>query len=162
MASLLREVHICHILAIFLVNFLVLCNGIPVMKYGKCHDLEKQLEEREEQANVVFTGTIKDISPDYQHPKMFKSLVEVKRVFKGNNIITDVPRDHSYHRKMVTVEGLGDPKICHSNPRKYDTRIFLVNKNGHGDLRLNSSLIRITLQNLAMTDSAVKGKYPVL
>ena len=149
------HLHIGLIVLIVLVN-LYLSYGIPVSKYGKCHDLEKNLETREETANAVFTGTVRDIFPDYQHPNMLKAEVEIKRVFKGTNVILNAP--HTHHKKRVVVDGLGDPFICHSMVRKHDSRIFLVNKNGNGELRLNSSLVRITLNNLEQAESAVKGK----
>ena len=149
------HLHIGLIVVIILAN-LHLTNGIPLMKFGKCHDLEKNLETREETANAVFTGTVRDVYPDYQHPSMLKAEVEIKRVFKGSNVVLNAP--HVHHKRRVVVDGLGDPHICHSMVRKHDSRIFLVNKNGNGELRLNSSLVRITLNNLEQAESAVKGK----
>lgn len=150
------HLHLGFIALIGLANLHHLANGIPVSKYGKCHDLEKNLETREEVANAVFTGTVRELYPDYQHPNMWKGEVEIKRVFKGGNVILNAP--HAHHKKRVVVDGLGDPHICHSMARKHDSRIFLVNTNGHGELRLNSSLVRITLNNLEQAESAVKGK----
>ncbi len=144
---------------ILLIGIVQIC-AIPVSKYGKCHDLEKNLESREELANAVFTGTVRDVVPDYQHPSMFKGEVEIKRVFKGGNVIRTAP--HVHHKRRVMVDGLGDPHICHSMVRKHDSRIFMVNANGHGDLRLNSSLVRITLNNLEHAESAVKGEFSLI
>ena len=151
------QLHIGFIIVfIVVVNLQHFADAIPVSKYGKCHDLEKKLEVREEIANAVFTGTVRELYPDYAHPNMWKGEVEIKRVFKGTNTILNAP--HLHHKKRVVVDGLGDPHICHSMARKHDSRIFLVNTNGNGELRLNSSLVRITLNNLEQTESAVKGK----
>ena len=121
-----------------------------------CHEMT--IEKAEEEANVIFTGTIRDIMLDNEHPNMKKAQVEVKRVMKGYNIIKTIPSEFPSRRKMVMVEGIDDPHICHSSARKYDTRIFLVNKGHTGELKLNSSLVRITLNNIIRADAAVKGK----
>ena len=63
------------------------------------------------------------------------------------------------------VDGIGDPHICHSTARRYDSRIFLLNKAesaeaaAEGELKLNSSLVRLTLRNLEIADAAVKGEF---
>ena len=110
------HLHLGFIALIGLANLHHLANGIPVSKYGKCHDLEKNLETREEVANAVFTGTVRELYPDYQHPNMWKGEVEIKRVFKGGNVILNAP--HAHHKKRVVVDGLGDPHICHSMARE--------------------------------------------
>ena len=116
---------------------------------------------------MVFSGTVKALYPDYVHPSMMKAQVEVKRVFKGNNVINSLPgmaphvrsRSRSpWHRRVVTVDGIGDPHICDSYARKYDTRIFLMDKLDNGELKLKSSLLRLTLNNLDRADAAVKGE----
>ena len=88
--------------------------------------------------------------------------MEVKRIIKGGNVINTLPginRFNPWQRKMVMVDGIGDPHICKSKARKYDTRIFMLNKNGNGELKLNGSLVRLTLHNLEVADAAVKGRY---
>ena len=120
---------------------------------------DKALEAREEQANVVFTGTVKSIFPDRQHPNMYKGEVEIKRIFKGDNVVYQLPLHLLHNKKMVMVDGFGDPHICESEIRKYDTRIFLANMGKNGELRLNSSLVRMTLNNLDHADAAVQGKW---
>ncbi len=134
-------------------------NGV----YKECEDLNDGLEKREEKANVVFTGTVKHLYKDYDHPDMYKGEVEIKRIFKGNNVIGQlpgmVPRGRPfYYKKKVMVDGFGDPHICESDVRKYDTRIFMADKLRNGELRLKSSLVRLTLNNLEHADAAVKGK----
>ena len=125
-----------------------------------CH--EKALELREEEANVVMSGTIRELYPDWQHPKMFKGEVEIKRVFKGDNEIRSMPgmaHARRLFRKMVTVDGFGDPRICDSKVRRHDTRIFLLKKKENGELKLESSVVRLTLPNIEQADAAVKGKF---
>lgn len=122
--------------------------------------VEQPLEYREEIANVVISGTVKDIMPDANGKNMYKSEIEVKRVFKGDNIVNAHVNfeDPITHHKMLMIEGFGDEGICDSNVRKFDTRIFLLNKGSNGDLKLNSSIVRISLRNLEHTDAVVKGR----
>ncbi len=122
--------------------------------------VEQSLEYREEMANVVISGTVKEIMPDDNGKKMYKSEIEVKRVFKGENIVNQFANyeDPISHHKMVMIEGFGDDEICENQVRRYDTRIFLLNKGTNGDLKLNSSIVRITLTNLEHTDAVVKGR----
>lgn len=144
--------------AIFLIIFLAphLVKGF--YKKG-CH--EKALEQREEEANIVMTGTVRELYPDWQHPNMYKGEVEIKRVFKGTNSIRQMPGMHNarrFFRKMVMVDGFGDPKICDSKVRRHDTRIFLLKKDDNGKLHLGSSVVRLTLPNIEQADAAVKGE----
>jgi len=130
-----------------------------------CH--EKPLEAREKNADVIFTGTIRDMEADWRHPDMQRAKVEIKRVMKGGYVLSRLPRlpvggMTVDHRRVVIVEGIGDPAICHSDARKHDTRIFLVNKASNGELRLNSSLVRITLDNIEKAEAAVNGKANLL
>ncbi|XP_041377630.1 agrin-like isoform X2 [Gigantopelta aegis] len=121
---------------------------------------EETLELREEHANVVISGTVREIIPDSNGDKMYKSGIEVKRVFKGNSIVDSVTNfeDPVSRHKMLMVEGFGDSSICDSEVRPHDTRIFLLNKGSNGALKLNSSIVPITLVNLEYTDALVKGR----
>ena len=122
--------------------------------------VEKDLESREEEANVVMTGTVRQLMADRKHPYQMKGEVEIKRVMKGNEVVNDIPTMHIHrgHRKMLMVEGFGDPHICDSRVLPHDTRIFLLNKGKNGELRLNSSLVRVSLNNLERTGAAVRGE----
>ena len=53
--------------------------------------LEQPLEAAEEQANVVFTGTVRNLERDWAHPDMMKAEVEIKRIFKGSNVVNQLP-----------------------------------------------------------------------
>lgn len=126
----------------------------------ECH--ERPLEVRERNADVIFTGTIRQLL-DPENDGLRRAKVQIKRVMKGGHILSRLPRiavdDRTTaqdHRKVVVVEGIGDPAICHSQAKTHDTRIFLVNKASNGQLRLNSSLVRITLDNIEKAEAAVK------
>jgi len=134
-------------------------HGRSIGRLANC--IHKPIELAEEDANVIFTGTVRGLYPDWKYPDMQKAQVEVKRIIKGKNVINQLPgisRFNPWVRKMVMVDGIGDPHICNSKARKYDTRIFMLNKNGNGELKLNQSLVRLTLHNLEVADAAVKGR----
>ena len=142
----------CLLLSLQSVSF------VAAVNYRHCSD--KPLETREEEANVIFTGTIRNLYTDWDRPRLKRAQVEVKRVMKGRNVINKLPGawpGNFWHRRIVTVDGIGDPHICDSRVRKYDTRIFMLGRGEHGELRLNSSLIRITLDNIKEADAAVRG-----
>lgn len=110
----------------------------------------KPLEKRESEADLVFTGTIERIK---RNPTLklangwYRANVRVKQVIKGNIKLEG---------SKVIVEGFGSKKICESDVKMKDSRIFLVNEGTNGRLRLNSSLIRINLDNLKKVLSAAK------
>jgi len=92
--------------------------------------------------------------------------VEIKRIIKGSDVLL-AGRRWTFNglgpRPRVLVAGIGDRAICNSAARKYDTRIFLVSRNaGSGQLRLNSSLVRISLNNIERTEAAVNGNLYAL
>lgn len=150
---------------------------------------ENTLESREELANVILSGTVKKLYPN-GHPGMMKGDIEVKRIFKGFNVINELTNDYknslsnarNYRelavdrnknraanaikdgvpkrgsQLMLTIDGFGDPKLCDTKVNKFDTRIFLLTKGDNGDLKLNSSVVRVTLRNLEHADAVVKGR----
>ncbi|KAF8794354.1 Agrin like protein [Argiope bruennichi] len=101
-------------------------------------------EKMDQSASMVFTGTVEKIYRS--RSATYRGVVKVKRVVKG---------DTSFADNTVIVEGFGDPNICHSDVRERDTRIFLVSLLDNGHLRLNSSVVRVTVSNL---DKAVAGR----
>jgi len=129
--------------------------------------VEKSLEAREANADVVFTGTVRDLLPmaldDARGDGLMRVRVEVKRVMKGAAVLTRVATgwtsdQHGSRRLVVDVRGIGDRAICNSDVRINDTRIFLVGKTSTGELRLNSSLVRISLDNIEQAEAAVNGE----
>lgn len=132
--------------------------------------LEKwSLEERHNRSQVVFTAVI-------ESEETTDSIdVRVKKVFKG--------LDRLWEGRLVRVEGLKNPALCPSRVRLRDTRIFLashpdVNQTSsvttppdesdplsdhHPEvltgirLRLNSSLISVSLRHLQQLRAFSKG-----
>ncbi|GIY22620.1 ntA domain-containing protein [Caerostris extrusa] len=116
-----------------------------------CKETET-LNEREERADVIFTGTVQKIyrkSPDRSFILDYNAVVLVKRVLKG---------DKKLQNNAVVVAGLGSRLICHSVVKERDTRIFLVIETENGFLKLNSSVLRISIPNLDIMDAVIKGK----
>jgi hypothetical protein len=136
--------------------------------YGPVNCKEEAIENREMKAQVIFTGTVRRLYDDYSNPDLFKAQVEIKRIMKGSDIINRLPGVYPetndiyypWTRRLVIVNGIGNPTICRSRVRKYDTRIFMTNEVvGHRELSLNSSLVRLTLDNIDHVVSAIKGKF---
>ncbi|GFS69603.1 ntA domain-containing protein [Nephila pilipes] len=113
----------------------------------------KTLNEREEIADIVFTGTVQKIywkSPDRSLILHYNAVVLVKRVLKG---------DRKLQSNAVVVSGLGNRLICQSFVKERDTRIFLVTEMDNGFLQLNSSLLRISIPNLDLIEAAIKVSF---
>lgn len=111
----------------------------------------KSLEKREKDVSLVFTGTVERIYKSQStHSGHYRGIVRVKRVIKGVKQFQD---------NRVIVEGFGNSKICVSEVKERDTRIFLVNPLANGRLKLNSSLIRVNLNNLRKAVAAAKSKF---
>ncbi|KAI5612250.1 agrin isoform X2 [Silurus asotus] len=123
---------------------------------------EKKLQEREEEANVVLTGTVEEIlNMDPVH-NTYSCKVRVWRYLKGKTIVKgDLLLDGG---NKVIIGGFGDPDICDNQVASGDTRIFFVNTAPEymwpmhrNELMLNSSLMRITLRNLEEVENCVEG-----
>ena len=136
--------------------------------YGPVNCKEESIENREMKALVIFTGTVRRLYDDYTSPGMFKAQVEIKRIMKGSDIINRLPGVYPdtndiyypWTRRLVIINGIGERSICRSRVRKYETRIFMTNEvPGHRELKLNSSLVRLTLDNIDHVVSAIKGEY---
>jgi hypothetical protein len=125
---------------------------------GAC--VESPLAIREELADVVMTGTVRALHPDDLDPTKQVAEVEAKRVMKGRYIVKALPgKLNRRRRKVVFIEGIGNPQFCESSVSKYDTRIFLLSTMSNGHLRLNSSVVRLTLRTIERTDAAIKSKF---
>ena len=79
--------------------------------------------------------------------------VRVKKIIRG---------DRRLENRSVQVRGLRDPRLCPSQVRPGDTRIFLadvdvVDGDGRLRLKLNSSLLPVTLRNLQKIRASVQG-----
>ncbi|ROL46837.1 Agrin [Anabarilius grahami] len=133
--------------------------------HGSCS--EKELEKREEEANIVLTGTVEEIlNMDPVH-NTYSCKVRVWRYLKGKTTVNgEVLLDGG---NKVMIGGFGDPDICDNQVATGDTRIFFVNlapeymwPNHKNELMLNSSLMRITLRNLEEVEHCVEGKNTFL
>ncbi|CAL1547221.1 unnamed protein product [Lymnaea stagnalis] len=120
-------------------------------------------------ANVVVSGKVVKLKADREHStrdnQMYIGEIEIKRVFKGGAVVDSVATvNHGILRdyQIVTVEGFGDPGICDNKVSERDTKIFLLNPAGNGDLKLNSSIMPLTLRNLDYVDAVVNGKNKIL
>ncbi|XP_054637122.1 agrin isoform X1 [Dunckerocampus dactyliophorus] len=126
---------------------------------------EKDLEDREEEANIVLTGTVDEIiNMDPVH-NTYSCKVRVWRYLKGKTSINrEILLDGG---NKVMIVGFGNPGVCDNQVATGDTRIFFLNpapvsmglehKNA---LMLNSSLMRITLRNLEDVEHCVEDKPP--
>ncbi|XP_058994152.1 agrin isoform X10 [Mustela lutreola] len=124
---------------------------------------ERALERREEEANVVLTGTVEEILNVDPVQHTYSCKVRVWRYLKGKDMVTQESLLDGGSK--VVIGGFGDPLICDNQVSTGDTRIFFVNpappylwpahKN---ELMLNSSLMRITLRNLEEVEHCVEDK----
>ncbi|KAM9830057.1 agrin isoform 7-T7 [Syngnathus typhle] len=128
---------------------------------------EKDLEDREEEANVVLTGTVDEIiNMDPVH-NTYSCKVRVWRYLKGKTSIDrEILLDGG---NKVMIGGFGNSGICDNQVATGDTRIFFLNPapesmgaEHKNELMLNSSLMRITLRNLEDVEHCVEAhKYLV-
>ncbi|KAG8505493.1 LOW QUALITY PROTEIN: Agrin, partial [Galemys pyrenaicus] len=124
---------------------------------------ERALERREEEANVVLTGTVEEILNVDPVQHTYSCKVRVWRYLKGKDVVAQESLLDGGNK--VVIGGFGDPLICDNQVSTGDTRIFFVNpappylwparKN---ELMLNSSLLRITLRNLEEVEHCVQGE----
>ncbi|XP_037096037.1 agrin isoform X3 [Syngnathus acus] len=126
---------------------------------------EKDLEDREEEANVVLTGTVDEIiNMDPVH-NTYSCKVRVWRYLKGKTSIDrEILLDGG---NKVMIGGFGNSGICDNQVATGDTRIFFLNPapesmgaEHKNELMLNSSLMRITLRNLEDVEHCVEDKPP--
>ena len=125
--------------------------------------IEDPLEIREQKSIVVISGKVlkKELDPNENHLEI--AHVQIKRVFKGTDVVDaisderpNVISDGSFN-KVIPIYGIGEATICKSSVNKGDTRIFMLNLEYFGNLRISSSIIRISSYNLDRTDAAVRG-----
>ncbi|TNN35636.1 Agrin [Liparis tanakae] len=124
---------------------------------------ETDLENREEEAKIVLTGTVDEIiNMDPVH-NTYSCKVRVWRYLKGKS---DVNREILLDGgNKLMIGGFGNPGICDNRVATGDTRIFFLNPaleamgpEHKNELMLNSSLMRITLRNLEDVEHCVEGK----
>ncbi|XP_034338203.1 agrin isoform X16 [Magallana gigas] len=114
------------------------------------------METREEMADVVVTGTVKSVSALQRGSKLYSAVVEIKRVMKGEDLLGESSVSNA--GQEVVVQGFGDPRFCENTVRVFDTRILMLGLDDGGILRLNSSVVRISLRNLDRVEHAVNDE----
>ncbi|XP_041654649.1 agrin isoform X2 [Cheilinus undulatus] len=145
----------------------LLVAGLLVALWQRCGAScpEKDLEDREEEANIVLTGTVDEIiNMDPVH-NTYSCKVRVWRYLKGKtNVNREILLDGG---NKVMIGGFGNPGICDNQVATGDTRIFFLNPapeymgpDHKNELMLNSSLMRITLRNLEDVEHCVEDKPP--
>uniref|UniRef100_UPI00358F0C2B agrin isoform X2 n=1 Tax=Myxine glutinosa TaxID=7769 RepID=UPI00358F0C2B len=123
-----------------------------------CRD--EPLESRESDAPIVLTGTVEKVQKHGLGSERFSCTVRVWRCLKGEGFLkgTEAPD----RRRIITVEGFGEPDICDSTVVLGDTRIFLLRPQpAPRTFRLTSSPLRVTLKNLKRVENAVED-HPLL
>uniref|UniRef100_A0A8D0BR09 Agrin n=1 Tax=Salvator merianae TaxID=96440 RepID=A0A8D0BR09_SALMN len=145
-----------------LVSWLLVASWLARSGEGSCPP-ERELERREEEANIVLTGTVEEIMNVDPVHQTYSCKVRVWRYLKGKEVVThEILLDGG---NKVVIGGFGDPLICDNQVSTGDTRIFFVNPAPHhmwpahkNELMLNSSLMRITLRNLEEVEHCVEDK----
>ncbi|XP_053546438.1 agrin isoform X2 [Bombina bombina] len=133
------------------------------LRSSRAYCPERDLEKREEEANIVLTGTVEEIMNVDPVHHTYSCKVRVWRYLKGRESVTnEILLDGG---NKVMVGGFGDPTICDNQVSTGDTRIFFVNPaprsmwpSHRNELMLNSSLMRITLRNLEEVEMCVEDK----
>uniref|UniRef100_A0AAQ4NYE8 Agrin n=1 Tax=Gasterosteus aculeatus aculeatus TaxID=481459 RepID=A0AAQ4NYE8_GASAC len=142
----------------------LLLAGLLVALWHRCSAgcPERDLENREEEANIVLTGTVDEIiNLDPVH-NTYSCKVRVWRYLKGkSNVNQEILLDGG---NKLMIGGFGNPGICDNQVATGDTRIFFLNPaleamgpEHKNELMLNSSLMRITLRNLEDVEHCVEG-----
>uniref|UniRef100_A0A8D0AQE6 Agrin n=1 Tax=Sander lucioperca TaxID=283035 RepID=A0A8D0AQE6_SANLU len=145
----------------------LLLAGLLVALWHRCAAScpERDLEDREEEANIVLTGTVDEIiNMDPVH-NTYSCKVRVWRYLKGKtNVNREILLDGG---NKLMIGGFGNPGICDNQVATGDTRIFFLNPapeamgpEHKNELMLNSSLMRITLRNLEDVEHCVEDKPP--
>ena len=128
---------------------------------------EEPIETREKKASVIITAKVMILMLDPNDNDLRIAKIQIKRVFKGSEIIHAIAderpnavSDDSYN-KVISIHGIGERSICENSVEKGDTRIFMLNLEYFGNLRLSSSVIHISAYTLDRTDAAVNGKLEI-
>lgn len=111
----------------------------------ECRD--KGPRRADEMPRVVLTGFVEQLYPG-DGDETYSGSVMIKRVLRG---------EQSLENSRVTIGGFGTQGFCHSNAKKRDTWIFLLNEVSNGYFRLNATLLKVTLPNLDRINAIIKG-----
>lgn len=152
----------------FVASFTIdrkLCNGISLERHEELVPIvisAHVINVTDSGNNDVIIDSESVTSPEYS------ALVQIKRVFKGNDLISKIPPVlpknglFSNYNKKITVYGFhsnGD-FVCVSDIRKGDTRIlFLDYSDVTQELELHPPIVPLSLYHLDRVGAAVKGKF---
>ena len=128
------------------------------------HCVEDPIEEREQKCIVIVSAKVLNKEPDPKNNELEIAHIQIKRVFKGGDVIDAIDDERANviskgrFNKVIPIHGIGERSICESSVDKGDTRIFMLDLEYFGNLRISSSVIPISSYNLDRTDAAVTGK----
>lgn len=142
-----EKTELAELIKMKLISIFVILFIFPAICSARRRRSENCRDKIHHNVDMVFTGTVEKLYRS--RSETYRGVVKVKRVIKGNTNFAD---------NTIIVEGFGDVRICHSDIRERDTRIFFVSETDTGHLRLNSSVLRVTTSNLDKAVSEVKGK----
>lgn len=113
----------------------------------ECRDLWPRRSEN--LPPVVLTGVVESLYPPPSGSLIPSGSVYVKWIHKGLKTLEGT---------RITIDGLGQPDPCLETIRKSDTLIFLLEPVTDGLFRLNSTAIRVNLNNLDRIQSLISDK----
>lgn len=140
-----------HLILLIVISVSIISEGrlrYKLRKRPECRD--KGPRRHEDLPDVVLTGFVQQIYHSYESGEIYSGSILVKRVLKGPKRLED---------NQITVNGFGDTELCHSNIRKRDTWLFLLTDVPGGAMKLNGTLLKVSLQNLDRLNALVKGKF---
>lgn len=116
-----------------------------------CTDMKMSLRRRVQRADIVLAGTVLDVLPE---PTGYtkQARIKLKRVLKGGHLMPN-------SSAIWYIGGLNDPVFCQSRVRVRDSRLFLLSRQNDASLRLNSSVLRVSLRLLDKVGAYVRGRF---
>lgn len=141
---------------LFIAVFFIICTLLQATSQTNC--IEKLLELRVENADVISSGVIRKIDRNHSD-RTYEALVELNHVTKGAAILnshfnmsfdkkdlmlTKSINEADTWKNLVIIKNFGS-SICESNVKPGDVRIFFLKSDLNSkEMTINSSLIQIT------------------
>lgn len=131
---------------------------------GEC--LDSSIETRDQESSVVVSAKVLELFGNKLNPT-YSANIQIKRVFKGELIVTNIPHLKFTHRsvtgnynKVVKVIGLGNSSICTSDVVTRDAKIFFLDYIENARvLGIKSSVLPISIYNLKRVEAAANGEH---
>ncbi|XP_053379585.1 agrin-like isoform X3 [Mercenaria mercenaria] len=154
------EIYTCCLLLVYFIHFGITQNVVSIE--GEC--LESTVENKENNADVVVSAKVLELFKT-RRKTTYSANIQIKRVFKGDEIIMSIPHLKVSHRsitgnynKVVKLTGLGTSDICHSDVMKGDSKIFFLDYSVKARaLKVMSSVMPISMYNLKRVEAAVRN-----